>query len=202
MRRFILKFKIFFHWAVVSFLLILLTVVDGFGQYKYEKESRINSSELPFQLNLDFNAYAGVKRLKWYKEYNVDQVHYEAKFRYHGADYSVEFDSLGLLEDVEVLYRSKDLAAQKRISIEQYLNTNYKKWKITRLQKQYLLDVKTLDLALKDVALLSDLEHQYELEIGVFENGVQVNYELLFNFAGTCINTREIVNESLLNLEF
>lgn len=202
MRRFILKFKIFFHWAVVSFLLILLTVVDGFGQYKYEKESRINSSELPFQLNLDFNAYAGVKRLKWYKEYNVDQVHYEAKFRYHGADYSVEFDSLGLLEDVEVLYRSKDLAAQKRISIEQYLNTNYRKWKITRLQKQYLLDVKTLDLALKDVALLSDLEHQYELEIGVFENGVQVNYELLFNFAGTCINTREIVNESLLNLEF
>ena len=202
MRILSLILKVFSHWIAVSFLLILLTTVDSFGQYKYEKESRIHSSELPFQLDLDFDAYAGVKRLKWYKELNVDQVHYEAKFRFEGSDYSVEFDSLGLLEDVEILCKSKDLPVLKRTSIEQYLNTNYKKWKITRAQKQYLIDFKTLDLALKGAKLLSALEHQYELEIGVFEDGVQVDYELLFNFNGTCINIRTIINEPLLNLEF
>ncbi len=202
MRILSLILKVFSHWIAVSFLLVLLTKVDSFGQYKYEKESRIHSSELPFQLDLDFDAYAGVKRLKWYKELNVDQVHYEAKFRFEGSDYSVEFDSLGVLEDVEVLCRFKNLEDSLSRQLTRNINSLYKKWKIDKLQEQYLINLDVLKAVLDQSLSLKDLSSNYEMELIVLEQGERNHYELLFDSNLNLIRIRRIVKDSSLNLEF
>lgn len=194
--------KVFSHWIAVSFLLILLTTVDSFGQYKYEKESRIHSSELPFQLDLDFGAYAGVKRLKWYKEHNIDQVHYEAKFRFEGSVYSVEFDSLGVLEDVEVLCSLKNLEGSLSRQLTRNINSFYKKWKIDKLQEQYLISQDVLKALLDQSVSLKDLSSNYEMELIVLEQGERNHYELLFDSSLNLIRIRRIVKDSSLNLEF
>ena len=194
--------KVFSHWIAVSFLLILLTIVDSFGQYKYEKESRIHSSELPFQLDLDFGAYAGVKRLKWYKELNVDQVHYEAKFRLEGSDYSVEFDSLGVLEDVEVLCSLKNLEDSLSRQLTKNINSLYKKWKIDKLQEQYLINQDVLKAVLDQSVSLKHLSSNYEMELIVLAHGERNHYELLFDSNLNLIRTRRIIKDSSLNLEF
>lgn len=196
------KVKDFLKLIAYSFLFVVLTVGETFGQYKYEKETRIKSSDLPFHLDIDFAAYNGLKRLKWYKEYNINQVHYEAKFRFYGTEYSVEFDSLGLLEDLEVLLSIKELESSVSQQLSFILNGLYENWKIDKIQKQYLLDQDVLNQVLMNSLSLENRSCNYEIELVIFEDGKRMNYEMLFDSELKLVRTRMIVKDSSLNLEF
>ena len=84
----------------LSAFLVLST--SSFGQKKFEKESRISKSDLP-SFAVDFAAlFTDGQRIKWYLEEGLDRNSIEAKYKRDGRHYSVEFDTLGTMEDVEI----------------------------------------------------------------------------------------------------
>jgi len=72
------------------------------AQYKYEKECRVKPENVP-PLALDFIKTIPLKaKVKWYREEGYSGITYEAKFRFRKRKLSIEFDSTGVLEDVEI----------------------------------------------------------------------------------------------------
>jgi hypothetical protein len=190
------------RFIILFFIGSVFSLGNVYGQFKYEQEFRIKYDSLPFKLEHPLKSYPDVQRLKWYKEVNAEDIHYEAKFRFQGIDYSVEFDALGSLEDVELLFKQKNLSTELKSKLSIILTGQYKRWKITRFQKQYLISLETLDAVLSGSALLTDYICNYELELGVFDLGERKSFELLLDNELRLISKKQIVSDPSLNLEF
>ena len=180
--------------ALLALLLALLQVAHA--QNKEEKEKRISDNDLPAKtievLKPFMEEAAGVK---FYYEIDGDHKSYEAKFKYGGRKYSIEFDSTGMLEDVEVIVNWKSLPESTKNGIETYLET-FQNNKIFRLQKQFTSesddDQKTIAAALANQGETV----RYEMVVGIKENKVWHNFELLFDENGMMLEKRKVISRS------
>lgn len=128
-----------------SFLLFLW-ISFSFSQVKNEKEDRIHASEFPEKTSTYFNTISqDVKYLKYYKETDGSKKSYEVKFKYRREHYSVEFDTLGNLEDIEVVIKKKHIPKEIKAVILRYFENNFKKTTLVKVQKQYVNTTKNTD---------------------------------------------------------
>ena len=104
-----LKFKI--YTATILFFIVISSVS---AQLKYEKESRLAVEEVPEQARNFINTITTSNKVKWYLEEGLDRSSIEAKFEYKDHKYSVEFDSIGILEDVEVQVKWSEIEPTAR----------------------------------------------------------------------------------------
>ena len=122
-----------------SFLLFFLCVSFSYSQVKKEKEERIPASEFPEKTRTYFNTISqDVKYLKFYREIDGNKKSYEVKFKYKREHYSVEFDTLGNLEDIEVVIKKKYIPKKAKTIIWDYFQANFKKTILVKIQKQYV----------------------------------------------------------------
>ena len=120
-----------------SYILILCGFI-GFSQTKNEKEFRINESAFPTEARGHFNIILdSINYIKYYKETDGEKHSFEIKFKYKKQHYSVEFDTLGNLEDIEILIKKKHLPKEVWHNIQDYFSKNYKTYSLVKLQKQY-----------------------------------------------------------------
>jgi len=187
---------IYMRILVVVVLLICSNIVRA--QEKYEKEVRVKAAEVPPKatalikgLNLD------VKE-KWYKEYNLDNIHYELKFRLRMSLWSVEFDESGNLEDVEILHTFRSLSTEEKRAISAFLDQRFSKWKIDRIQKQYKISASSLQQLVDEPGD----DYNFEFEVTVREAGEWKRYEFLSDTSMRLMSKRIIRPVSDLNLEF
>ncbi|WP_299553468.1 hypothetical protein [Seonamhaeicola sp.] len=125
---------------------IMLCCTLSFSQTKNEKEERIKPSEFPEVARSHFNNISGkVKYLKFFKETDGDKQSFEAKFKYKRQHYSVEFDSLGKLEDIEIVIKEKDIPRATLENIEKYYDEHFKKVRLIKIQKQFVNITKRTD---------------------------------------------------------
>ena len=121
--------------------IILLLVVQYssnlYAQEKYEKESRIKQKNVPSKALLFIDSLNFKNKIKWYKEEGLYRKSFEAKFKYNKARYSVEFDTLGNIEDLEIEVDWEDLKSNISDSISLQLKIDCIKHKIVKVQKQY-----------------------------------------------------------------
>lgn len=128
-----------------SFLLFLW-ISFSFSQVKNEKEERIHASEFPEKTSTYFNTISqDVKYLKYCKETDGSKKSYEVKFKYRREHYSVEFDTLGNLEDIEVVIKKKHIPKEIKTVIWRYFENNFKKTTLVKVQKQYVNTTKNTD---------------------------------------------------------
>ncbi|TBN03345.1 hypothetical protein EYD45_10080 [Hyunsoonleella flava] len=119
---------IFFFWISLSF-----------AQAKNEKEERIPLSEFPKIAQNYFNSFSHkVKYLKFYRETDGEKQSFEAKFKIKKLYYSVEFDTEGKLEDVEIVIKEKYIPKSTFSEISGYFDANYRKTRLLKIQKQYV----------------------------------------------------------------
>lgn len=124
---------------MMKYSLIFLFVSLSFSQSKNEKEERISASEFPEIAKSYFNIISqDVNYLKYYKETDGDKKSFEVKFKYKKEHYSVEFDTLGQLEDIEIVIKKKHIPKKIYNTISDYLNSNYKRFTMVKVQKQYI----------------------------------------------------------------
>ncbi len=128
-------------YKVKFFFLILITAVhcsNNLGaQEKYEKESRIREKYVPTKA-LQFIDSSDLKsRIRWYLEEGLNRKSIEAKFKHEKVRYSVEFDTLGNVEDIEIEIPWEDLNSQLKDSISLHLKKDCLKHKIVKVQIQY-----------------------------------------------------------------
>lgn len=122
-----------------SFFACLFLSLLSYSQTKNEQEKRINQSEFPKIAQNYFNFIAHkTKYLKFYKETDAKKQSFEAKFKINKLHYSIEFDTLGKLEDIEVLVKKRDISKKALKQIDAYFSSNFKKCRIIKIQKQYI----------------------------------------------------------------
>lgn len=171
-----------------------------YSQHKVEREYHIHSSAAP-QMARDFieRCYP-VQKIKWYVEESHQSRSIEAKFKKGGKSYSIEFDSVGNLQDAEVLVSFAAIPDSVRKLIESKLHDEYRKYKIMKVQRQWKGSVDAIQALITEEKTTHPFETNYEIVIrGVNKKGAAL-YELLFNQEGTLVRTSPIVQKNASHL--
>jgi hypothetical protein len=187
------------------FILLFFGMISGplFAQDKIERELRVKEKEVPKEAkDWLYDAFETTKRPKWYQEVFESGYSYEAKFKLKGKFYSVEFDSLGWIQDVEIEIDFKELPNEVQAGLEAYLSADYRSSDIKRIQIQY--SGKPDDLEdFFDENSLEGILTRFEIEfIGLDETGHSGLWEGLFSEEGKLVRRRKIILTSSENLIF
>lgn len=170
--------------------LILISVFSccqlSFAQKTYEREFRIRKSQFPSAAHtLIENNIEGVKRLKFYQETDSNKVSFKAKLKKDKLWYNLDFDKEGVLEKIEILINSTDIPNDTYLNIENYLNNNFYKYRIKKLQQQYYSNNDTLEetfkKAFQNLILSSNM---YEIVIAGKKERGYLDYEIQFDADG------------------
>ena len=182
------------------FLLIaplLLAYSISAQNIKDEREERINTQQVPSAILEKLAKYDDqFDQLKYYKETDGKKVSIEAKARFRGNFYSIEFSDSSILEDVEKTVRFKEVKTSIQKNIQKHLS-RYKKHKIDRAQIQFsgssFSDQEVIDQAINHDR--GEIIH-YELEVFIREKRRWSLHEMLFDSLGSFVSQRQIINRS------
>ena len=182
-------------------LLIFGTCGRSMAQYKFEKESDLSIDQVP-SIAFDF-IDSGVidTNVDWYYEENLVGNSVEAKFLYDDHHYSVEFDTSGLLQDIEIEYSEQELPRELMDRIDKSLNLQFKKYSLHKIQKQYSGDLTSLHSFLNDQDR-NEWIIKYELVIKAKKDKRMKLYEVLLDEEGRTESIEEIVLRNNDYLEF
>ena len=186
----------------ISLILFSFPGINTFAQEKIEKESRIDLTVVPKNAQSFISGLALDSKIKWYLEQGINQTTIEAKFKHNGKKYSVEFDSIGNIEDIEVEISWKDLEVGVKESIKKQLDLNCSKYKINKIQTQYLGNAKNLSFLFKQNSNTQKLETNYELIVRCNQENEVNLFEYLFNHQGKLISTSKIIFRNSSHLEY
>ncbi len=182
------------------FLSLIMALNLAFGQVKYERERRLKSSDVPRKALNFIGVDLEIKQLKWYREESLEGISIEAKFKIDNKKYSVEFDTLGQLEDVEIEVNKVELPESTLKQINSILSDNYKRFKVLKIQEQLKGDIEKLDFifSLDKKVYCSG----YEFVIKGFSSDGLSLYECFFDINGELISSKKIVLNSTEHLEY
>ncbi|GAA4889254.1 hypothetical protein GCM10023311_11590 [Flaviramulus aquimarinus] len=182
-----------------SFLLFIWCCSCCFSQTKNEKEERISLSEFPEVTQNYFNSISHkLQSLKFFKETDGRKQSFEAKFKFKKLHYSVEFDTQGKLEDIEILIKKKYISKNGPKQIFEYFNSNFKKTRIIKIQKQFINKTHKTDEEFIKYIVDNPDEKNTHFEI-IAEIKTKKKHELrefTFNRNGEFINSRLVTFSS------
>lgn len=190
-----MKTKISF---VIGFFLLSSLV---FGQTKYEKEYRLKLSSVPEEAQDFLKALGFNSKIKWYKEEGLASTSIEAKTEFNDKKYSIEFDSNGQIEDIEVEVEWKELPTATQTKICDYLTENHQKYKIEKIQIQYTGDSDNLIKKVTNSAEEGITTHYEIIVKGKTNDNFQL-LEYLFSDEGNMVKKSVIVFKNTDNLEY
>lgn len=124
--------------AQLIFLIFLMTFMQLSSQEKYEKEYRLHASEVPKRASDLVQKWNFNTKIKWFAEESNDGKSFEAKLKFKDHYYSIEFSENGDVLDVEKTVKCSKLSKKTRENIEISLSKNFKKFKIKKIQIQFL----------------------------------------------------------------
>ncbi|MBU2947877.1 hypothetical protein [Zobellia uliginosa] len=167
-------------------LFVFLSTGTTFAQIKSEREHRIKKSQFPENARLFLHQkLVNAKRIRFYKEIDGNKVSYEAKFKKDRLRYSIEFNTEGILEDIEIEIQPVDIPNDTYTKITKYLENNFKKFRVKKIQQQYISDGEDIDQTLKEAfqnLMLPSIK--YELVVNGKKEKEFEQFEILFNADG------------------
>jgi hypothetical protein len=188
------------------FIIILLININYSnklcGQEKFEKESRIKKKDAPIKAVQFIDSLYLKNKVKWYKEEGLNKKSIEAKFRHNKIKYSIEFDTLGNIEDVEKEINWKDLNENLKDSITIKLKNNCIKHKIIKVQIQYLGNNYDLFSKVKTDKNSTNLLTNYEIIVRCKSEKKVELFEYLFNETGKLLSISKIIFKNSSHLEY
>ncbi|OYX25688.1 MAG: hypothetical protein B7Z06_06920 [Flavobacteriales bacterium 32-35-8] len=189
---------------IIYILLIIVFTCssDLIAQEKFEKESRIKGNDVPTEAQLFIDSSNITNKVKWYKEEGLNTQSIEAKFKYNNSKYSVEFNTGGHVEDIEIEVNFEDLESHLKEAIILQLKTDCSKYKIVKVQKQYTGSESHLLSTFKTDKTSASLTIKYELIIRCHQQKEVNLFEYLFNDSGELISTSKIVFKNSSHLEY
>ncbi|HCX75828.1 MAG TPA: hypothetical protein DHU93_11000 [Algoriphagus sp.] len=182
---------------------VCLIPVLGFSQEKIEREKRVDEKEVPkAAIEWLYDAFEEIKKPKWYQEFFESGYSFEAKFFKDGRYFSVEFDSLGIIQDVEIEMPLDEILPEVQKTLTAYWEETYSDFKLIKIQRQYSGDPDDLEDFFDENEVENILE-RYEIEyIGKEKDGVEQIWEATFDAQGKFISKRVVVVRIMDNLIF
>ena len=192
------------HQLTSILLLIMFCAYSGTlsAQAKFEKESRIKYKDVPAAAIRFIDAVNDKCKLKWYKEESLTGQSIEAKFRRNDAKYSVEFDTLGKVADIEVTVDWEGLNDELRTVMLSKLKSDCIDHNIVKVQKQYTGSDADLLSMLKSNTVSPYLTVKYELVVKCSRQKEVNLFEYLFNDSGKVISASKIIFKNSSHLEY
>jgi len=180
---------------LISAIAFLIGTHLGLSQTKKEKEDRINLSEFPSEAqNVLSKLPKDCKRIKFFKETDGNKQSFEAKFKYNGRRYSLEFSSEGIIEDVEVRVKMNAIEDSSQDQIKEHFKSSYLKYKLIKIQKQFVfnqnLDPDTFVAQVLNQESTDIINYEIIAEIKT-EDGRELR-EFTFDNKGSFINFRVV----------
>lgn len=188
-----------FFLKTLLFLLFLSSYASAVSQVKYEKETRIDMNQVP-EKALNFINNSGINsKVKWYKESNIDNTSIEAKTTFQNTKYSIEFDTLGNLQDVESIINFKNLPDKTQAKIKNQFNSLFSSYKIIKTQTQYSGPPQIIQQLFKDTKPSDDYITRYEI-VMVGKEKIMRKFEILTNENGEIIKRNRIMPKNMDHL--
>lgn len=181
--------------------LFFFTVLQLSAQNKYEQESKISFTNVPEKARLFVSKIIQSKKVKWYKEQSNNGISFEAKSKFKGKKYSIEFDTNGTIEDIEIEKKWNDLPKTIQQNIINSLQNTFIKHKIRKIQIQFSAEEKDLINYFKD-NVKNNITVKYEIVVKGKTDSGKYLFELLFNHTGQLEATSKIVFRNTDNIEF
>lgn len=191
----------------IRYLLFLLLALPAgapaaIAQVKYEREIRIRPSAAPAPARAFVDAALGARKIRWYQEFGLNAFSYEAKAKKDGRRYSIEFDTAGKVQDVEVEIKLSDLDAGLRQKIDATLSGLFAYYKITKIQLQWTGPEPALQALIRSGAGPENYTERVEIVFKCRENGRPKLYEALFDSSGALLSKLEIIPRNTDNLDY
>lgn len=180
---------------------LLLFPILSKAQQKQEREFRIKAEAIP-QSAKDFIDSLGIdSNIKWYKEISIKEVTLEAKFKHNKKNFSVEFDTLGKLQDVEFEIKKTEITPNIYNNIVSKLDSMYQKWMLQKIQIQYSGNMSYVIAAIRKNEATNLINVLYEIVL-IGKNLEDTHlYEISFNKQGEILNILQIIQEKADHLE-
>ncbi len=186
----------------VSLGLIVLFTVPLCAQEKFEKESRMKEQDVPTKAVQFIDSLPIKCNVKWYLEEGLKGNSVEAKFKWHKKKYSIEFDTLGVIEDVEIEIREKKIPSGLMNSISTQLENDCLKYDIEKIQIQYQGSHNLLLKQLNSEEVISGISVSYELIVRCKSTENICLFEYVFGDTGAVTSTSKIIFKNSSHLEY
>ena len=196
-----MKYKISIT-GLLKLTALLLWLAPATAQDKYEREYSIKETQVPPDALSFVNEIFKDVKINWYVEENLTGTYIEAKVKYSGKQYSIEFSDSGKILDVEILTKFKGLPENTRDLITTKLKEEFKNFKIVKTQIQWIGSRDLLKAALSNKKLPMEVIIHYELIVRAKKNELSKYHEVLFDQSGNIKNIREIVQGNVDNLVY
>lgn len=187
----------------VSLYLISLMplVVSAQEEIKYETEQLVDTAVVP-KVALRFVSSLNLQQVQWVEEQNFNRKSYEAKAKYGKLKASIEFDTLGVFEDIEIDIKASGLEKQTRREIWKYFKSHFTKFRLRKIQWQLTGTLAELIKMINLNDASADVKQRYEIELyGVLKTHGRF-FELLFEKDGRFISRREIFTSEISHTKF
>ncbi len=133
-----------------------------------------------------------VELLHWVKEINFERRSYEAKILWNKLPASIEFDSTGAFEDVEITIAKNKVPAAVRKNIGQIIKHHFVKFNYAKFQLQFTGTQHELIKRMAQNDEQAQVTVKYEIELyGKIKTAWRM-YEYLFDRNGLLEQKREI----------
>ena len=121
-----------------------------------------------------------------------------------GYEYSIEFDAKGGLEDVERVVHIKHLSIDEQQRINRELEGRLIKYKIIRIQEQFLGSQEALHELITTDTVAESLVRNFEINVkGILKDRDNWSYfEFLYTAADGIVKAEELELRPTYNLEF
>jgi hypothetical protein len=179
--------------TIIALLLALLWPFISFSQVKYEREYGVSAKEIPVPARVFAEKAFPEQKIRWYKEEGLESFSFEAKVRRRGTSFSVEFDSLGTIEDVEMLLSFSEIDEPVRKNIEARLGSTFSKYRIQRVQRQLTGKEQALEELVSVGTTGLPFVVRYEIVARGKKDKTTGLYELLFDDQGALLGMKEII---------
>ncbi|MBK7873616.1 MAG: hypothetical protein IPJ74_24595 [Saprospiraceae bacterium] len=186
--------KLFISLAFITLPLAIL------AQQKFEREDRIKDASVPAQALAFIDSTKVDSRIKWYQEESHLGITIEAKFKYKKSRYSIEFDSTGIIQDIEIEIKTLPKAVLERMNKE--LDSVFNKYKFQKIQLHYNGSEAVLAGVFEQEDMSNRLNTYYEIIIKGWELKTPKLYEITFDDEGHLIKKIHIIQRNSDNLEY
>jgi len=172
------------------------------AQEKLEIEDRIKADQVP-EAALEWmdDTFEDDPRIRWYLEISSGIKSFEAKFKWKGHLHSVEFDTTGIVQDIEIAIKWHEMPQAVQEHVSNYFNTTYSKFKVFKIQEQWTGDPDDLEDFI-DKGEQEELSQRFEIKFYGKNDAEDELWEGLFNDQGALIERRIIILKPSDNLNF
>lgn len=186
-----------------TFLVCCLIVVttSAVAQQKHEVERSVKDETVPARAQDWLKQVAPEANVQWYFEETSGTKSFEAKYKKDGTRYSVEFDTTGVLEDVEIIKSWGDLAPELQQELLKHFETTYQKHKIRKIQQQISGDEQVVRTWLLN-GNAPDIVYRYEIEYYAKSENGKALWEGVFDDKGAELSKRKVILRPTDNLNY